>query len=106
MKKTFLVFCLLMAMTVPVSAKDVYIATEKVGGTMIQTYAMDETLYSQENVCGVDFKMVLPNGNWHPHTAKFTKTSSGWKAEIDGKVCGLTNSVKALFDWVRQQVNQ
>ena len=105
MKKMFAAFCLMMLMTAPAFAKDVYIATEEVGsGSKVHIYAMDDTISVRGNVYGVNIKMVFPDGNWSKESARYERTSGGWKARVGksnyGYVVSWPDYVSAIFDWL------
>ena len=109
MKKLLFTFCLMMTMTVPAFAKDIFLTTEIVGGgTEVQIYAMDETLYSRNGVYGVDIKMIYPDGEKNVYATRFTKEPGGWTARVENKnfcyIVDWPGYVEATFDWVIDRV--
>ncbi len=108
MKKLFLTFCLMIAMTVPAFANDVFLTTEIIDGAEVRIYAMDETLYSRNGVYGVDIKMVYPDGEKNAYTTRFTKEPGGWTAQVEnrnfGYIVDWPGYVESTFDWVIDRV--
>lgn len=104
MKKIIVILCLLLSMTVPAYAKDVYVCSEKVAASEVKIYAMDETLYIQDKRCGVKIKMVYPSGNWNTSQASYY-FDGGWLGRTGERqkyryVAVSQGSVVAIFDWI------
>ncbi|MBE6092506.1 MAG: hypothetical protein E7201_04955 [Selenomonas ruminantium] len=109
MKKTFAILLLLLALAVPVSAKDVYITTMPVGGgTPVEVYAQDETVTASKSVYRVTVKYVYPERNWNTAPVVFHKHSGGWQVHVGEKGYGYVHEwpeyLLEVFDWVVDQI--
>ena len=104
MKKTLAALFVLMALTAPVSAKDVYVTSVEVAASQVRIYAMDETIGVNGNVYAVMTKAVYPEGNSQEIFARFVKEQSGWQAYYGntsyGYIVDWPPHVEAIFDWL------